>query len=71
MKKMLFIAAVAVFCTTSCGKDRTCTCTSDSPGAKSHTTTLVGVSKGQAKANCVTTKTEFNGTTSTNTCKLN
>lgn len=71
MKKMLFIAAVAVFCTTSCAKDRTCTCTSDAPNSKTYTTTLVGVSKGQAKANCVTKKYDNNGTTSTTTCKLN
>jgi len=41
MKKVLFIAAVAVVSLASCKKDRTCTCTTTSTQAGSTTTTKV------------------------------
>jgi hypothetical protein len=69
MKKMLFIAAIAALCATSCAKDRVCTCTGSSGDPDK--TTLVGVTKGQAKANCVSTKYDNGkGGTETITCKL-
>ncbi|MES2681682.1 MAG: hypothetical protein V4635_17435 [Bacteroidota bacterium] len=69
MKKMLFIVAVAALFTTSCSKDRVCTC-KDTSGDEDKVT-LVKVTKGQAKANCVSTKyDDGNGNTYTNTCEL-
>jgi hypothetical protein len=71
MKKLLLISAIAAFATTSCSKDRTCTCTDS--GGGTNVTTLVGVSNGQAKANCVSKKytDPTTGETDTETCKLN
>lgn len=75
MKKIMMIAVVIGLTSLSCAKDRTCTCTNtDSAGGPSTTTTttLVGTSKGQAKANCVSTKwTGTTGTVYTSDCKLN
>ncbi len=69
MKKMLFIAAIASLCATSCAKDRVCTCTGSN--GKPDITTLVGVTNGQAKANCVSMKyDDGKGGTETITCKL-
>ena len=69
------IAAVAALTTVSCAKDRTCTCTDSNSAGGTPTTstrTLVGTSKGQAKANCVSTKwTNTGGITYTSDCKLN
>ena len=70
MKKMLTIVAIAALTATSCTKDRTCTCT-DSSGGNPTVTTLVKVSNGQAKANCVTTKrVDSKGNTYTQSCTL-
>jgi len=41
MKKVLFIAILAVISLASCKKDRTCTCTTTSTAAGSTTTTVV------------------------------
>jgi len=69
MKKILFIAAIAALGTTSCSKDRTCTCSGG--GGTDDKITLVKVTKGQAKANCISTKyDDGNGGTVTITCKL-
>jgi len=78
MKKTILMAAVIGLTVASCAKDRTCTCTnsSDAPGSTSSTSTytLVGVSKGQAKANCLKTTSTYTtptgNVTTTNDCKL-
>lgn len=78
MKKVLLIAAVAGLAMVSCKKDYVCECTNTStfPGSVSSTSkyTMVGVSKGAAKANCIksTSETTIAGTTYTDTddCKL-
>ena len=70
MKKILIIVAMATLTGTSCTKDRTCTCT-DNTGGPETTTTLVKVSNGQAKANCVTIKSvDSKGNTYTRSCTL-
>jgi hypothetical protein len=60
--------------TTSCTKDRTCTCTYSNSKSGSTTTdytvTIKDATKGQAKANCVSTVEVDNGTTFTTDCKL-
>lgn len=55
MKKLLFIAVVAVASLASCKKDYTCTCITTANGTASpaDVTTIYGVSKSAAKANCV------------------
>ena len=72
MKKPNFFIAIAcgivAMTLGSCTKDRICTCT-DSDG-DSWKQTLVGVTKGQAKANCVSTTETDGGDTYTVTCKL-
>ena len=69
MKKMLFILAVAALSAVSCSKDRTCTCTDEKNNSSA--TTLVGVSNGQAKANCVSTKSvDSKGNPVSKTCVL-
>ncbi len=73
MKKIILFGAVLALSAISCAKDHTCTCTytSSSGNATTSTTTLVSTTKGQAKANCVSTKqVGSNGATSTNDCKL-
>lgn len=74
MKKIMMIAVVIALTSVSCAKDRTCTCTDTSSAggpSTTSTTTLVGTSKGQAKANCVSTKwTNTTGVTYTSDCKL-
>lgn len=68
------IVAVVALTAVSCAKDRTCTCTETNSANSTTTTTTVtqvGSTKGQAKANCLSTKeTDKNGVTWTNTCKL-
>jgi predicted outer membrane protein len=74
MKKVMMIASVIALTAVSCAKDRTCTCTqTNSANATSTTTSVIQVesTKGQAKANCLSTKeTTTNGVTWTNTCEL-
>lgn len=77
MKKLLFVAAIVSVVAVSCSKDRTCTCTTtvSGNGASASSTdviTLVGSTKSQAKANCVSTKQTYTtGTIVTSDCKLN
>ncbi len=74
---MILIAATAILAV-SCAKDRTCNCTTTSDAAGStptmQTITLVKVTKGQAKANCLTTTQTFTAQSGnvvvTRTCKL-
>lgn len=68
MKTILLLTAFTGLSMVSCKKDRICTC-SDANGTS--TTTLVHVSKAQAKANCISTSQTENGITYTNTCSLN
>jgi hypothetical protein len=69
------VAAIAIaFSVVSCTKDRVCKCTYSS-SANSNTSTdetqLIGVTKGQAKANCVSTSwTDKAGTTYKSDCEL-
>ena len=76
MKKFLFVAAIVSVVAVSCSKDRTCTCTTtvSGNGASASSTdviTLVGSTKSQAKANCVSTKQIYDSTIVTSDCKLN
>jgi hypothetical protein len=77
MKKVLFIAVVAVASLASCKKDRVCTCTSTSSlggTATTNTVTYTEAKKGDARANCLSkTEAETFGSTSytvTTTCEL-
>ncbi|MBX3163724.1 MAG: hypothetical protein KF900_04540 [Bacteroidetes bacterium] len=72
MKKLSVLAVVAMMAAASCSKDRVCTCTTSAAGASGtpQKTTYVGVSKGQAKAQCVTKKYDVSGVTVTTTCEL-
>ena len=73
MKKILLVAAVAGLAMVSCKKDYVCECTNSStaPGSTSTTSksTVIGVSKGRAKAGCVKTTSEstYGGVTYVNT----
>ena len=71
MKKLLFIPAVLIVLSlTSCKKDYTCTCTYTG-STTADVTTIVGVSKAAAQANCVsTTQTDSSGDTYVSTCEL-
>lgn len=74
MKKTI-LAVSAVLIMTACAKDHKCTCTSSntSPGNVPVTKeiTIVEVTKGQAKSQCVTTAwTSTTGVTYNNDCKL-
>ena len=78
MKKLLFIAAVALASLASCKKDYTCTCNTTFNGVADpnpNVTTIVGVSKSTAEANCASysaTETNSLGTfTIVGTCELN
>lgn len=79
MKKVLFIAAVAVASLASCKKDRTCSCTttSNAPGSTSSTSkvTYTKARKGDARAACLSSKQDFtignNTYTATTDCSLN
>ncbi len=78
MKKSVFIlAAIVAVAFSSCKKDRTCECTTSTSGSSSSTTstkTLLKVTSGQAKAQCVSSKWDdtFMGATytTTRTCTL-
>jgi hypothetical protein len=71
MKKILFLATVITFTMASCAKDRTCTCTTTAPGySATEKVTIVESTKGQAKANCVSTSQTESGVTVTRDCKL-
>lgn len=72
--KKITILSVAVLGLTlaSCKKDYKCTCTTTSGSFTSDpdVTTFVGVSKGTAKANCVSYTETYTGGTSTTNCTL-
>ena len=74
MKKVLFIAIVAVASLASCKKDHTCTCTDTStqPGYTGGTQvfTIVDAKKGDAKKKCITSTQTSGGYTYTSTCEL-
>jgi hypothetical protein len=65
MKKVIFIAIVAVASLASCKKDRTCTCTSSYGG--SSVVTYTKAKKGDARAACLSTTSTGYSTT----CTLN
>lgn len=72
MKKITILSiAVAALSFASCKKDRTCNCTFNdgSPGAVTQNYTVVfkKVSKGSAKAACMSSKTTPDGQTDTET----
>ena len=68
MKKILLLTAFAGLSVVSCKKDKVCTCTSHNGTS---TTTLVNVTKTQAKANCISTSYTDNGVTHSTSCSLN
>jgi hypothetical protein len=68
MKKVIFIAVVAVASLASCKKDRTCTCTS--AGGGSSVTTYTKAKKGDARAACMSTTSTYGSTSYTTTCTL-
>ncbi|MES2566859.1 MAG: hypothetical protein V4565_08330 [Bacteroidota bacterium] len=68
MKTVFLFTALAGLSMASCKKDKVCTC-SDANGTS--TTTLVNVTKAQAKANCISTSQTNNGVTYTSSCSLN
>lgn len=74
MKKVLFIAVLAVASLASCKKDRTCTCTSDVAGSTAQTVTYLDAKKGDARAACLSSKSTYTSgstsTTVTTTCSL-
>ncbi len=77
MKKLLILTGtLAILSLASCKKDYVCECTTTSNGQTSapDQTTLVGVSKGTARANCLSTESSYviAGTTYkyTNNCNL-
>jgi hypothetical protein len=76
MKKVLFIAIVAVASLASCKKDRTCTCTTTTvTSAGSFTgdpevTEYPKSKKGAARAHCLSSTSTSTYGTSTTTCDL-
>lgn len=83
MKKIFFVLSVVAISFTACKKDRTCTCTitNNAPAVSGYSqtrtteTTMTKVSKGSAKAGCVSreeTPQVTSGTAYTTTydCKL-
>lgn len=58
MKKVLFIAVVAVASLASCKKDRTCTCTTTTAGGTvTEVTVIHEAKKGEARENCLGSQT--------------
>jgi len=77
MKKvLLFVAVVAAVSFASCKKDRTCTCTTTSPGGSSTSvTTIHEVKKSDARQMCIGTQTTttsggFSSVGNDETCEL-
>jgi len=73
MKKISILSvAVLAMAFASCKKDYKCSCvTTPNSSSTPQVTTFVGVSKGTAKANCVSsTWTSTGGTAYTETCTL-
>ncbi|MDF2436862.1 MAG: hypothetical protein K0Q95_1238 [Bacteroidota bacterium] len=69
MKKVIFIAIVAVASLASCKKDRVCTCTS---GGTAYTKTFTKAKKADARAACLSTTSASTtgGTSYVTTCEL-
>lgn len=73
MKKGLLFVAVIAASLASCKKDRTCTCTTTANGTQVGTpsvTTYTKVSKGAARANCLSSSEVNNGVTVVTTCEV-
>ena len=74
MKKVLFIAIVAVASLASCKKDHTCTCTTTYPGQTGTVTPDVTnypkSTKKAARANCLSSTATYSGVVVTTTCSL-
>ena len=75
MKKLSILSIIAIIAIsfTACKKDRVCECTSKTSSSSTTSTdkmTIVKATKRQAKANCVSTKSEDNGVTYTEDCEL-
>jgi hypothetical protein len=79
MKKVFLAAVVAALTTLSCTKDRTCNCSvtnelAGSSTASSDNFTIKDATKGQAKAQCVSTVRTYtvgtNTATETRNCEL-
>jgi hypothetical protein len=73
MKKVIFIAFVAVAALTSCKKDRTCTCTTVAGSyTDTQVTTYTAAKKADARAACMSTSYIPTGSTVTvtTTCTL-
>jgi hypothetical protein len=74
MKKVLFIAVVAVASLASCKKDRTCTCTytySDGSPSNTDIVTYTEAKKGDARKACASGyMVDANGDKTTRTCEL-
>jgi hypothetical protein len=74
MKKLFLMASIAFGLTAvSCAKDRTCSCTdsnSKNANTQSYKVNLIGATKAQAKANCLSTEYTEDGTTYKSDCKL-
>lgn len=79
MKKVLFIAVVAVASLASCKKDRVCTCTETQTYTGSSTTypssttvtTYDKAKKGDARAACLSGTTTYTGGQTVRDCSLN
>jgi hypothetical protein len=67
MKKVLFIAVVAVASLASCKKDRTCTCT-DAGGTT--VVTYTKAKKGDARAACLSSTSTYGSTSYSTVCTL-
>lgn len=75
MKKLSILSIIAIIAIsfTACKKDRVCECTTKTSSSSSTSTekmTIVKATKRQAKANCVSTKEEDKGVTTTTECEL-
>jgi hypothetical protein len=67
MKKVIFIAIVAVASLASCKKDRVCTCTT---GSYTSIVTYTDAKKGDARAACLSTTSTSTYGSSVTTCTL-
>lgn len=74
MKKVLFVAIVAVASLASCKKDHTCSCTTSYTGQTGtptpQETTYTKSTKAQARANCLSSTSTYGTVVSTTTCTL-
>jgi hypothetical protein len=72
MKKILFIAAVACFVTTSCKKDYTCTCTSTGFWGNTTSTAHAKMKKNDAETWCSSGNSSYSsgGVTYNTSCIL-